>query len=68
MPRNGKVDNHSAVLDREGNGLSDAIDIGLDRTFTARSSGTLYLKVNDSPGELGDNSGTLLVHVVPASK
>ena len=53
--------------DDKGEGLGEIIDIGLDHTFTAHRSGTLYLKVNDSPGELGDNLGTLLVHVVPAS-
>ena len=56
-----------AVLDDDGRGLGDVIDIGLDRTFTAKHSGTLYLKVNDSPGELADNLGTLQVHVMPAT-
>jgi hypothetical protein len=55
-----------AVLDDKGEGLGEIIEIGLDHTFTARRSGALYLKVNDSPGELGDNLGTLLVHIVPA--
>jgi hypothetical protein len=56
------------VLDADEKGLSEPIALGLDRTFTPKRSGTLYLKVNDSPGELGDNAGDLLVHVVPVSR
>ena len=55
-----------AVLDERGKGLGEPIDIGLDRTFTAKRGGTLYFKVNDSPGELGDNLGYFQVHVMPA--
>lgn len=33
--------------------------IGLGSTFTVEQSGTLYLRVNDSAGELDDNAGSL---------
>jgi len=39
--------------------------IGLGGTFTPEHSGTLMLKINDSPAELGDNLGTLSVRVTP---
>ncbi|MCH8923634.1 MAG: hypothetical protein IIA67_10865 [Planctomycetes bacterium] len=34
-------------------------------TITPKKTGTLYLKINDSAGELGDNAGELSVTVVP---
>lgn len=37
--------------------------IGLDSPFTPQQSGTLYLKINDSAAELGDNAGELSVTV-----
>lgn len=37
--------------------------IGLDHTLTPKQSGTLYLKINDSPAELADNAGSLTVQV-----
>jgi len=37
--------------------------IGLGSKITPRNSGTLFLRVNDSMGELSDNVGTLTVVV-----
>lgn len=39
--------------------LADAFRVGLGTTITPSATGTLYLRVNDSPGRLHDNSGTL---------
>jgi hypothetical protein len=46
-------------------GLVRPIVVGLGATLVPRESGTLYFKVNDSPGELYDNAGSLSVQVVP---
>jgi len=43
------------------------IVIGLGTTLVPQESGTLYLRINDSPGELADNAGTLSVRVEPES-
>lgn len=37
--------------------------VGLETTLTPNQTGTLYLKVNDSPAELRDNQGTLEVQI-----
>ena len=37
--------------------------IGLGATLSPSESGRLFLKINDSPGELDDNAGTLEVEV-----
>ena len=37
--------------------------IGLGADLTPKQSGTLFLRINDSAGELGDNAGTLEVEV-----
>ena len=37
--------------------------IGLGATIIPAESGTLFLKINDSPGELHDNAGQLKVEV-----
>jgi hypothetical protein len=44
-------------------GLVRPVPIGLGIDFTPETSGTLYLKINDSPAELEDNSGTLEVGI-----
>ncbi len=52
--------------DRPTGGASPLIRplvIGLDYTLTPKQSGTLYFKINDSPAELADNAGSLMVHV-----
>jgi hypothetical protein len=39
------------------------LSIGLGRTVKPEASGTLYLRVNDSAGRLGDNRGRLTIRV-----
>ncbi|HUY93616.1 MAG TPA: hypothetical protein VMV10_33120 [Pirellulales bacterium] len=39
------------------------IEIGLGAEWTPTESGTLYLRINDSPAELADNAGSLQVQV-----
>jgi hypothetical protein len=39
------------------------LDIGLSASINPRASGTLYLRVNDSAGQLGDNRGTLTITI-----
>lgn len=39
------------------------IEIGLAAELTPSESGTLYLRVNDSPSELADNSGSLQLEI-----
>jgi hypothetical protein len=46
-------------------GLVRPMVVGLGASLVPEESGTLYFKVNDSPGELYDNSGSLSVQVVP---
>jgi hypothetical protein len=46
--------------------LADEVEIGLGRTITPAASGTLYLRVNDSPAKLNDNRGTVSVTISPA--
>ena len=45
------------------NGLLKPLPLGLDTTLTAPRDGTLYLRINDSPGELADNAGSLAVEI-----
>lgn len=40
--------------------------VGLETEFTPQRSGTLYMRINDSPAELADNAGTLDVKVSTA--
>ena len=39
------------------------IPIGLGAELTPKQTGTLFLRINDSAGELSDNAGTLVVEV-----
>ena len=43
--------------------LLKPIEVGLGTTLTPEQSGTLFFKINDSAGELGDNAGELKVEV-----
>jgi hypothetical protein len=43
--------------------MLEPIIIGVETTITPVATGTLYLRVNDSNGELADNAGTLTVEV-----
>lgn len=47
--------------------LLSPVPIGLGATLSPNRPGTLFLRVNDSAGELGDNAGSLAVHVRRAS-
>lgn len=44
---------------------TEATPVGLHGTLTPSRSGTLYLRINDAPGELVDNEGEMLVRVRP---
>jgi len=44
--------------------LLESTAVGLGTRLTPRQTGTLYLKINDSAGELDDNVGELRVEVV----
>lgn len=44
-------------------GLQKPIPLGTAGAFTAPATGTLYLRVNDSPAELSDNEGELKVTI-----
>lgn len=45
--------------------LSRPLRVGLGGRLTPGESGTLLLRINDSPAELDDNAGTLTVRVEP---
>ena len=45
--------------------LAKPAPLGLGRTIRPDQTGTLYLRINDSPAELADNHGTLTVKVMP---
>ncbi|MHB1037010.1 MAG: hypothetical protein ACYC35_20400 [Pirellulales bacterium] len=45
------------------NAFLKPLAVGLGTTLTPTQSGTLYLRINDSSGELADNAGTLVVEV-----
>jgi hypothetical protein len=58
----------AAIRPDQGNGdestpLLQPIEIGQDAAVTPQWSGTLYLKINDSAAELGDNTGKIQVVV-----
>jgi hypothetical protein len=46
-----------------GTTLLEVIPLGRDRTFTARVSGTLYLRLNDDWNALADNAGEIEVRI-----
>jgi hypothetical protein len=45
--------------------LARPLAVGLARTIRPGQSGTLYLRINDSPAELSDNAGIVVVRVAP---
>jgi hypothetical protein len=47
--------------------LAHPFGIGLDATIKPAASGTLYLRVNDAPGRLDDNLGSLNVTIAAAA-
>jgi len=46
-------------------GFAAPVEIGLECEFAPQTSGTLYLRVNDSAAKLGDNRGRLTIEVEP---
>jgi hypothetical protein len=48
---------------RDPSGLLKPIAVGLATTLDVQQSGTLYLRINDSAGGLGDNAGSLSVEI-----
>jgi hypothetical protein len=62
----GAIDGRDDAGQAEKATLADAIAIGLEATVSPPADGTLYLRVNDSAGRLGDNSGTLTVTISPS--
>jgi len=46
-----------------GDAFRNPIPVGLGTRLTPKQTGTLFLRINDSPGELADNAGTLTVRV-----
>ncbi len=46
-------------------GLIKPLAIGLESALRAPRDGTLYLRINESSGELSDNAGSLQVDVLP---
>lgn len=57
-------------LDTTRGGSSGRFEIlatGGTGTITAAGDGPLYLKINESPGDLADNAGSLEVTITPAS-
>jgi hypothetical protein len=57
----GAIDNRGAGGGGPDATFANPLAIGLSTTITPAASGTLYLRVNDSSGRLGDNDGTLTV-------
>lgn len=52
-----------ATIDRGPGAFIESAAIGLGSVYRPPTSGTLYLRMNDSPGRLSDNSGELAVTV-----
>lgn len=52
----------------ETTGLAHPIPVGLRTAFTPETDGTLFFRINESSGELGDNEGKLTVRVRPAEE
>ena len=48
-------------------GLIQPIPVGPGTTLEAKHPGTLYFRINDSAGQLGDNRGTASVEITPAA-
>lgn len=51
--------------DGRSSALLKPLALGLDAVVKPDQAGTLYLRVNDSNAELGDNAGTLTVEITP---
>lgn len=64
VPNSVAMPNSAAARPAEA-GLAGAFEIGLGCEFVPKTSGTLYLRVNDSAAKLGDNRGRLTIEVEP---
>ncbi len=53
---------------REWTPLLEPGTIGLGKSFAAQSTGTLYLKINESAADLSDNQGEIIVRVQPTQQ
>jgi hypothetical protein len=60
-PNASQADNGPQNAAASSPGFANVIEVGLGATIQAAADGTLYFRVNDSPGRLGDNRGTLTV-------
>jgi hypothetical protein len=56
-----------ALAPQDATGLIKPIAVGPDATLKLDRAGTLYFRVNDSAGELADNSGSLEVEITRAA-
>ena len=48
--------------------LAKPISIGLEHKITPKQTGTLFLRINDSPAELADNAGSCVVRIFREEK
>ena len=55
----------AVVSPDQTDGLSNAFAVGNFRTWKAETSGTLYFRINEMAGQLGDNRGELQVTIKP---
>lgn len=60
--------NGSVGADAHAGGFLQPLVVGLGTTLVPKQSGTLYLRINDSPAELADNKGTVDVRVELGTK
>lgn len=58
------VDAPDFTTDQPG-GLLDPVAVGSRCDWSPPASGTLFLRINDSPAELGDNTGSVNVFIRP---
>jgi hypothetical protein len=62
----GAIDYRDKPAETPSPTFANPASIGLRTTLKSTVSGTLYLRVNDSPARLHDNRGTLVVKIEPA--
>ena len=58
----GAIDPDGETAPNAESSFAEPVGIGLQATIKPTTSGTLYLRVNDSAGQLDDNRGTLDRH------
>jgi hypothetical protein len=57
-----------ALTSQDASGLIKPMAVGSDASGKFDRAGTLYFRVNDSAGELADNSGSLDVEITRAPR